>query len=89
MMSLMMFAAKYESFFIDDEPEYGVFQFDDLCSSSKCVISSVLESDSLYAFLDLKPLPDSLKYSFLGLDDSLLIIIAFDLDRDQLRGEIN
>ena len=26
-----MFAAEYESFLIDDEPEYDVFQFDDLC----------------------------------------------------------
>jgi len=33
--------------------------------------------------LDLKPLPDSLKYAFLGPNESFLLIIAFDLDQDQ------
>jgi len=33
--------------------------------------------------LELKPLPDSLKYAFLGPDESLTDIIASDLDWDQ------
>ena len=77
-----MFATEYESFLIDDEPDYDVFQFDDLCSASECVISSTPEPDSPSASLDLKPLPDSLKYSFLGPDNSFPVIIASDLDRD-------
>ena len=59
-----MFAAEYELFLIDDEPEYDVFQSDDLCSASECVISSASEYDSPSSSLDLKSLPDSLKYSF-------------------------
>jgi len=78
-----MFAAEYESFLIDDEPEYDVFQFDDLCSASECAISSTFEHNSPSASLDLNPLPDSLKYSFLGPDDSFPVIIASDLNRDQ------
>ena len=31
----------------------------------------------------MKPLPDSLKYAFLRLDESLPVIISSDLDRDQ------
>ena len=64
-----MFAAEYESFLIYDEAEYDVFQFDDLCSASECAISSASEPDSPSISLDLKPLPDSLKYSFLGPDN--------------------
>ena len=59
-----MFVAEYESFLIDDEPEYDVFQFDDLCSTSECAIFSTSEHDSPFVSLDLKLLPDSLKYSF-------------------------
>jgi len=33
--------------------------------------------------LELKPLPNSLKYAFLGPDEFLPVIIASDLDRDQ------
>jgi len=33
--------------------------------------------------LELKPLPDSLKYTFLGPDESLPIIIASNLHREQ------
>ena len=59
-----MFAAKYESFLIDDEPEYNVFQFDEMCSSYECVISSISKSDFPPTSLELKPLLDSLNYSF-------------------------
>jgi len=33
--------------------------------------------------LDLKPLPNSPKYAFLGLDESSPMVIAFDLDQNQ------
>jgi hypothetical protein len=33
--------------------------------------------------LELKPLPDKLKYAFLGSNDSLLVIIASDPQNDQ------
>jgi len=35
-----MFATEYESFFIDNKLEYDVFEFDDLCSTSECLIAS-------------------------------------------------
>jgi len=78
-----IFAIEYELFLIDDELEYDVFQFDDLGCASKCVISFVSEDDFPSASLNLKPLPNSLKYSSSGLDDSLPVIIASDLDWDQ------
>jgi hypothetical protein len=33
--------------------------------------------------LELKPLPDKLNYAFLGANDTLSIIIASDLQKDQ------
>jgi hypothetical protein len=33
--------------------------------------------------LELKPLPDKLKYAFLGANDTLSVIIASDLQKDQ------
>ena len=70
-----MFATEYESFLIDDEPKYNVFELDDLCSSTNCLIGFASKSDSPLTSLELKPLPNSLKYSFLGLDESLPMII--------------
>ena len=78
-----MFTAEDESFFIDDEPEYDVFQSDDLCSTSHYLIFVVSESHSPPASLELKPLLDSLKSSFLKPDESFPVIIASNLDRDQ------
>jgi len=52
-------------------------------AASKCVISSAPEPDSPSASLDLKPLPNSLNYSFLKPDNSLPVSIASDLNRDQ------
>jgi len=78
-----MFAVKYESFVIDDEPNYGVFEFDDLCVTANCMIASPPESasksNSPPSSLELKPLPDSLK-SFLEFGKSLHVIITSDLD---------
>ena len=79
-----MFTTEYETFLIDDEPKYGAFEFNDLCSGADCLLAnatdSTTESISLPAALELKPLPDFLKYLFLGPDESLPMIIASDLD---------
>ena len=76
------FAVKYESFFMRDEPKYDVFDFD-MCVMdfitdvvSTCDTSTISSTISL----DLKPLPDSLQYAFLGLDEFLPVIIASNLD---------
>jgi len=79
-----MFAAEYESFLINDEPGYHVFEFNDLCSDADCLLTTVSESvpESISPpTIELKPLPDSLKYAFLGPDKSLPTIIASDLHR--------
>jgi len=63
-----------------------VFEFVDLCSTADCLLGTISESthESISPpYLELKPLPDSLKYAFLGLNESLLVITASDLDRDQ------
>ena len=71
-----MFTIKYESFSIDDEFKYDVFEFDDLCYAVDCLIAFASESNSPPASLQLKHLPDSIKYSFLGPDEFLRVIIA-------------
>jgi len=80
-----IFAVDYESFLMDEEPNYDLFKFDDLCSTIDCLIASTSEStsesDSPLTSLELKPLPDFLKCLFLGTDESLLMIIGSDLDR--------
>ena len=67
-----------------------MFEFDNLCPTDDCLVTIVSESvtksdtESIFPItLKLKPLPDSLTYAFLGPDESLPVIIAFDLDRDQ------
>ena len=74
--------AEYEPFLIDKEPEYDVFKFDDLCFFTDCLLASTATSKSVppLASLELKPLLNSLNYSFLGPSESLLVIIAYDLD---------
>ena len=78
-----IFAAKYEPFVIDDEPEHDVFEFDDLCSAFECLITFAIEFDSPHACLRLKPLPKYLKYVFLRSCESLPAIIALNLDHYQ------
>jgi len=81
-----MFATEYKSFLMDDKPEYNVFELDDLCSAGDCLLTIVSKSTPEFVSplaLKLKPLPDSLKYAFLGPDESLHVIIASDLDWDQ------
>jgi len=75
--------AEYESFLVNDGPEYDVFEFDDLCSTGDCLLTTVSESAAESASpttLKMKSLPASLKYALLGLDESLPVIIASDLD---------
>jgi len=79
-------AAEYKSFLVNDEPEYDVFEFDDECSTANCLHTTVSESSTESVSppaLELKPFSDSLKYAFLGSDESLPIIIASNLDRNQ------
>ena len=74
-------ATEYEPFLIDNELEYDVFQFDDLCSTADCLLTAMSESVTEFVSpvaLELKPLPNSLRYVFLGLHESLPIIITFD-----------
>jgi len=59
-----------------------VFEFDYLCSTFECLITSAIEYDSYPTSLELEPLSDSTKYSFLGLNTSLLVIIDSNLDED-------
>jgi len=47
-----MFVAEYESFLIDDEPKYNVFELDDLWSITNYLIGSTSKSDSLPTSLE-------------------------------------
>ena len=67
---------------MNDEPEYDAFEFDDSYSTADYLLTAAFESVSPLG-LELKPLPDSLKYAFLGPNESLPVIIASDLDGDQ------
>ena len=80
-----MFATEHQSFLLDNEPEYDVFEFDDFRSTADCLL--IIVSESAYEYvsphaLELKPLHNSLKYVFLGPNESLPVSIAFDLDQD-------
>ena len=68
---------------MDYELVYIVFEFDDLCCTANCLRANISESAHESVFppaLELKPLPDSLEYSFPGADESLPISITSDLD---------
>jgi len=75
------FTVEYESFFVDAEPGYDVFDFDTYFMVFIAEITSTC--DTFGVSLDLKPLADSLKYAFLSPNESLPVIIASDLDQDQ------
>jgi len=73
------FSIEYRSFFMDDEHKDDVFDFD------TCFVdfmADVFACDTSTVSLDLKPLPDSLKYVFLGANESLSVIIRSNLDQD-------
>jgi len=80
-----VFAAEYESFLVNDEPEYDIFEFDVLCSTADGLLTtaskSTVESIPPHA-LELKSLSNSLKYAFLRPGESLFVIITSDLDWD-------
>jgi len=37
-----VFTAKYESFLMNDEPKYDIFEFDDLYSTADCLVTALL-----------------------------------------------
>ena len=57
------FAIEYESFFMNNRPEYDVFDFDDV-HSMDFVVDVVSICHTYIISLDRKPLADSLKYFF-------------------------
>jgi len=74
------FVLEYESFFMDGEPKYGLFEFDTCSVDFIAEIASACDTSAM--LLDLEALPDSLKYTFLGPNASLLVIIASTLDQN-------
>jgi len=57
-----------------------MFDFDDVFSVDFLLLLFLLMI--LLFLLDLKPLPDSLKYAFLGPYESLPMLIASNLEHD-------
>ena len=77
------------------EPEFDTFAFDEQCDDSvhASLLASLtslpapsndhLPSASSSSSLELKPLPSTLKYAFLGPDGTFPVILANDLTLDQ------
>jgi len=85
-----VFVAQYESFLTDDdEHEYDVIEFNDLCFVADCLIvftsESAFESDSPPNSLELKPLLGSLKYSFLDLMNLYLLLLLMTYTATKLK----
>jgi len=59
------FVVEYESFFIDDKPQYDVFDFNTYSVDLITEIAFICDTSAV--LLDLKSISDSLKYAFLGL----------------------
>jgi len=59
-----------------------VLELDDLGVIARSVLAFATKSNSPNVSLDLLSLSNSLKHSFLGPNEPLLVIIVFDLDRD-------
>ena len=57
------FVVEYESFFMDEEPEYDVFDIDEAYYMD-LVVYLVSAYDTLVVSLDLKSLPNFLTYAF-------------------------
>jgi len=84
----------YESFCMEYEPEFDTFVSEEQCDNS--LHASILASLSSIpspshvappsvpssSSLKLKPLPDTLKYAFLGLNETFHVIIVNDLNSD-------
>ena len=75
------FPIEYESVLMDDEHEYDVIDFDNV-GSVDFVSNVVSICDTFTISLDLKPLPNSLNYPFVGPNESLLVIITSNLNQD-------
>ena len=66
------FAIEYESFFMDDELEYNVLDFNNACFVD--FITDIASACDTYAIsLDLKLLANSLKYAFFRVLMSLCL----------------
>jgi len=66
---------------MDDEQEYDVFDFDDVCSVDFITyVATTCDTSTIQ--LNPKLLSESLKYAFLGYDESLPMTIASNLDQD-------
>ena len=74
----MSFFVEYEPFL----PQYNVFHFDDVCSVD-FITNVVFVRYTFVVSLDLKSLTSSLKNTFLGPDESLLMIVASYLNQYQ------
>jgi len=74
------FTIEYESF-INDKPRHDMFNFNDECSMD--IVIDVVYAVMLLLCRLTKPLTDSLKYGFLGFNESLPIIIASYLAQDK------
>ena len=68
---------------MDDEPEHDVLDFDDNACFVDFKTNVATAYDTSTIPLDIKSLPDSLKYAFLSHDECLPIIIVSDLAQDQ------
>jgi len=66
---------------MDNEPEYDVLNFNDL-SSMDFILEFVFACSAFTILLDLKPLPDSLKYAILEVE-TLPVINAPDLEQGE------
>ena len=73
------FPIECESFFIDNEPEYDVFDF---AMCSVYFITDSVAYDTSVVLLDVKPLHGSLKYAILSPDECRPVIIVSNLDQD-------
>ena len=71
------FTIEYDSFFMDDEPQYDAFDCD--MRSVDFIIDVVSVCNTSTASLDLKSLPNILNYAFSGPDESLPMMIASNL----------
>jgi len=85
----------YESFCVEYEPEFDTFAFDEQCDDSLhasllAYLTSLspssnesLPSEPSSSSLELKPLPSTLKYGFLGPDETFPMLLANHLTLDQ------
>jgi len=67
---------------MDEEFKSNLLDFNDACAVG-FITNITFSYDTSVAPPNLKPLPDSLKFPFLGPDESLSMTTPFNLDQDQ------